>query len=406
MLSRLRVVNSIKCNLLKIRTLTYAETDCKSKWETVFEDAEKIVGYTSSITNQLGKKNSSFDFGKHLEKLNGSSHPILKIVKGLLSDEKNSINTWGLLILLISKSAGHRVTPDQSQYDGVLQKQRDLAQLTELVKMGHLVHTGVLNPTKELLNHKNADLNDGNKIALLTGDFLLAKAYSMLSNIRNSHVNELISSALRDLTDSEFIGERNPQNLPMPSLPVQEMSHINVGVTNYSKMGHLLNPDRNTDPLDQEGCMGSPVREWTVRNILGGGSLLGRGCESALHLAGHDREMQTLGYLFGCHAALAWQANADISTFTSSTSRAFSLVSAPVLFALHHNPSLYDLISPGFKDVESVPFNQIRKIVKGGPALNNTTKLLNEHREAAIEYLDHFPNSDTKQKLICVIDAI
>lgn len=292
-----------------------------------------------------------------------------------------------------------------AQYDEVLQKQRDLAQLTELVKMGHLVHTGVLNPTKEL-NHKNSHLNNGNKIALLTGDFFLAKAYSMLSNIRNSHVNELISSALRDLTDSEFIGERNPQNLPMPSRPIKEKSHLNVSMTKDSIMDDLLNPDRNTDPLDEEGCIGSPVREWTVRNILGGGSLLGRGCEGALHLAGHDREAQTQGYFFGCHTALAWQANVDINTFTSSTSRTFSLVGAPVLFALRHNPSLYDLINPGFKGVESVQFNQIRKIVKEGPALGNTTKLLQEHREAANKCLDHFPNSDTKKTLKNFIAAI
>lgn len=336
----------------------------------------------------------------------GTNHPILKIAKGFLFDEKSNIQTWGLLILLISKAAGQKVSSDQLEDGGVLLNQRNLAELTELIKTGHLVHTGLLNPTQEILEQNKTDLVAGNKIALLTGDFLLVKANGMLSNLRNSHVNGLISSALRDLTDSEFVGERNPQNIAMPSEPIEEKSPLTFSMNEDLKIISLLGADRMFAPLDTNYCIGNPVREWTMRNVLSGGSLLGRGCESALHLAGHDQNLQTQGYLFGCHTALAWRATTDINIFTFPNSSTFSLVCAPVLFALHHDPSLYELIKPGFNDLESVDFEKIRKIVKEGSALDNTVRLLNEHSEAALKCLENFPNSDATRALRNIVEAM
>lgn len=81
---------------------------------------------------------------------------------------------------------------------------------------------------------------------------------------------------MRDLTESEFIGQRDLQNNPLP-----------------------------TNPLE-----GSPVDEWTLRSELSGGRLLGKSCEGTLRLAGHSKEFSQEGYKFGKHLALAWQVSA------------------------------------------------------------------------------------------------
>lgn len=77
------------------------------------------------------------------------------------------------------------------------------------------------------------------------------------------------------------------------------------------------------------------------------GSLLGKSCQGTLKLAGHPEELQQKGYLFGKHLALAWQACLDREPFSQGSAGPFSLITAPVLFALQHDPSLYSLIEKG-----------------------------------------------------------
>lgn len=85
-----------------------------------------------------------------------------------------------------------------------------------------------------------------------------------------------MSSAVKDLTEAEFIGRRDSQNNPLPSVPPEDC-------TNYA------------------------VNEWTLRNVLSAGALLGKSCKGTLKLAGHNEEMQEHAFNFGKHLALAWQ---------------------------------------------------------------------------------------------------
>lgn len=86
----------------------------------------------------------------------------------------------------------------------------------------------------------------------------------------------LISSAVKDLCQAEFVACRDNQNFPIPSIP-------------------------------PENRAGYALKEWTLLNVYGAGSLLGKSCEATLQLAGHNKEIQTEGYKFGKHLALAWQ---------------------------------------------------------------------------------------------------
>jgi len=79
-----------------------------------------------------------------------------------------------------------------------------------------------------------------------------------------------MSQAIRDMAEAEFIGDRDKQNLPLPS------------------------PGLTED-------------DWTMRNVLSAGSLLGKSCQGTLKLAGHGEDLQASGYQFGQHLALAWQ---------------------------------------------------------------------------------------------------
>lgn len=81
-----------------------------------------------------------------------------------------------------------------------------------------------------------------------------------------------MSSAVRDQAVSEFLGLRDKQNNPLPST-----------------------------------CNETALSDWTQRNVLSAGSLLGKSCQGTLKLAGHSNQLQEEGYKFGKHLALAWQ---------------------------------------------------------------------------------------------------
>ena len=84
--------------------------------------------------------------------------------------------TRGLLVLLVSKASNGKSSD-------ILPSQRSLAEITELVHTAHLIHSGVVN-----LTSPNNNLEQGNKMAILCGDFLLAHACVSLAALKNVQV--------------------------------------------------------------------------------------------------------------------------------------------------------------------------------------------------------------------------
>uniref|UniRef100_A0A336K6J2 CSON013479 protein n=1 Tax=Culicoides sonorensis TaxID=179676 RepID=A0A336K6J2_CULSO len=332
-----------------------------------------------------------------LRELVGSNHPLLKTAKNLIYNGKTNMQAWGLIVLLVSKAAGYSPTISVMEEDksaGVLHSQRALAEVTEMIRTSHLVHQGLIN-LQPLANSGNdlsfeSDMIRGNKIALLCGDYLLGSASVELAKLRNQDLNELISSAFRDLSESNFIGDRDDQNNPLPSDPRQKNSEA---LQNYGdNFDNSMDVD-NLSPMEMKGVMGNPEIEWAVRHILSAGSLLGKSCQGALKLAGLDEDLQKQGYLFGKNLALAWQACIDLEPFkfsTIPTGAQFSLVSAPVLFHLEYDPSLYEEIKKGSKSVDNIDYQLIHSEILKGPGLEKTRNLARKHCEAAMKYIKKY----------------
>lgn len=101
------------------------------------------------------------------------------------------MQTWGLIVLLVSKMAGQHPDYPIMEHDkisGILNTQRSIAEITEILRMGNLVHQGVIN-LQTLSNAGNdlssdSDMIFGNKIAVLGGDYLLGSANLQISSLR------------------------------------------------------------------------------------------------------------------------------------------------------------------------------------------------------------------------------
>lgn len=101
------------------------------------------------------------------------------------------MQAWGLIVLLVSKSAGLNIETTELEHDesaGLLHSQRALAEVTEMIRTSQLIHQGLVN--LQSLNESGnelpaeSDLMFGNKIALLGGDYLLGNASLQLAGLR------------------------------------------------------------------------------------------------------------------------------------------------------------------------------------------------------------------------------
>lgn len=74
----------------------------------------------------------------------------------------------------------------------LLHSQRNLAEITELIHTAFLVHRGIVN-LKDWTNADGPlkDMQFGNKMAVLSGDFLLANACTGLAQLNNTKVKNI-----------------------------------------------------------------------------------------------------------------------------------------------------------------------------------------------------------------------
>ncbi|KAM3959293.1 all trans-polyprenyl-diphosphate synthase PDSS2 [Aphomia sociella] len=352
-----------------------------AQWGKIIREAEKIVGYPTSFMNLRWLLSDEFsNLAMHLRKVVDTNHPLIKTAKSVIYNEHNNLQPWGLIILLLSKA----ITPTNIniQTSKITENQRILAELTEMIRTGHFVHRGLLNLSKEERSNVSDTNIFANKIAILIGDYLLVTANGMLARLKNQDLSYLISTALRDLSEGEFFGERDSQNMPLPGKPrVKESDQFPICSDSL--------------PLDVTDALGSPTREWTLRTMYNGGSLFGRGCQGAVLLGGRGLEDQERAYLFGCHLCLAWQAANELQKLTSDTKEPYSLVSAPVLFALNDNPDLYDIIEKGRVNVTDIDFENFKLDVYRTDAIERTRLLYTENANKAKSYIEMFGNSES-----------
>jgi len=220
----------------------------QAEWSRAVSDAEKVVGYPTSFLNlRCLLSDEISNIAVYLKKLIGTGHPLLATAKRLVNPSDKVHQTRGLLVLLVSKATNNEI----------LQSQRSLAEITELIHTAHLIHNGVVD-----LKMDNSNLEFGNKMAVLCGDFLLAHACVELAALKNIQVVELISQAISDINTSEFFDL----------------------------------PTHGECPFDT----------WTNRAKLRYGTLLANACRSSTILAG-DSTLLEHTHSFGLYMALAWQ---------------------------------------------------------------------------------------------------
>ena len=347
-------------------------------------DAEKLVGYPTSLMSVRALLEDDFaNVAVHMRKLIGSEHPVLHTVKRLVYMGKNKMQLRGLLMLLVSRAAGHVNIPDVDPTSGVTENQRKLAEFIEMIHTGEAIHQSVVNLPVNIADEPDEDIRNvllqlefGNKISILGGDYLLANASTGLASLRVPKIVEMVSVAISEFSQSEFLDQQDPQGRVVPTEAT----------------------------LD--------IQNWLVRARLGSGSLLAAGCQGAVMLGGHGDQLQSVAAQLGLNLALAIRAHDEKILFTeeggagAGAGAAFSLATAPVIFHLQQDRELLHHIQTFSEDLSQLNYRKVFDRVLSGNAMEQTSQLCEQYVDKSLDIIKSFEASEATKAIEKIATSI
>jgi hexaprenyl-diphosphate synthase len=213
----------------------------------------------------------------------------------------------------------------------ILPSQRRLAEITELIHTASLLHDDVIDHSVSRRSAPSANIEFGNKMAVLAGDFLLGRASVALARLRDPEVTELLATVIANLVEGEFMQLKNTAR-------------------------DEKNPAWTEDT----------VTYYLQKTYLKSASLISKSCRAAAILGGSTPEVVEAAYLYGKNLGLAFQLVDDMLDYTISGEELgkpagadleLGLATAPLLFAWKDNKSLGKLVGRKFSqegDVQRV----------------------------------------------------
>ncbi|CAI2165780.1 1920_t:CDS:2 [Funneliformis geosporum] len=392
--------NTFKSSIFREREFTIDDKFKKSgvgtTWNEAIAEAEKIIqvgGGTKDIDpfKLLGRDLS--DLTKNIKRLLGSGHPLLDTVsKYYFSSEGKRIRP--LIVLLMSQATSiapkqHNPAPidyssiiDESLSpltSSILPTQRRLAEITEIIHTATLLHDDVIDESETRRNNPSANISFGNKMSILAGDFLLARASVALARLRNPEVIELVATVIANLVEGEF--------MQLKDIQTSKKTSSNTTMT--------------------------PFEYYMEKTYMKTASLIAKSCCGASVLGGSTREVSEIAYNYGKNIGLAFQLIDDMLDFVVSEKELgkpvgadlkLGLATAPVLYAWEKYSELGPLIKRKFSkngDVEKA-----RELVYQSNGIEQTKLLAVSHCQKAIGAILKLPESDARNALIRLSDKV
>jgi len=263
---------------------------------------------------------------------------------------------------------GGVVTPKNHKGSDVWRKQSQLGQVVEMIHVASLIHDDVLDESDTRRGGETVHKLYSNKVAVLAGDYLLARASVLLARLENTAVVQIMATALESLVAGEIMQLKSP-----PESLVEMESYLRKS---YYKTASLI-------------CYA---------------------CRSTALLGGHayGSNVATACEEFGFHLGLAFQIQDDILDFTAAESMLgkpaladmdLGLSTAPILYASQEYMHLKPLIMRRFKydgDKEAA----LEALYKSRTAMDQAKNLALFHAQKAVDALLRLPQTEARDALI------
>lgn len=269
-----------------------------------------------------------------------------------------------------------RATAQLMGLDDITDRQRRLAEITEMIHTASLVHDDVLDDCDTRRGEATIHTLYGTRVAILAGDFLFAQSSWYLANLDNLEVIKLISQVIADFADGEI-----------------------------SQAGSLYNVDVT-------------LEEYLEKSHNKTASLIAASCKSAAVFSGVSDDIKVDMYEYGKHLGLAFQVVDDILDFTQTEAQlgkpqgqdlATGNLTAPILFALRRNENgtgeeLRGLIKGRF---ENAPGDLARSIeIVNAFGIEDARRLAREEADMALSSLKGLPEGEAKTSLVGMVEYV
>lgn len=228
----------------------------------------------------------------------------------------------------------------------ILPSQRRLAEITELIHTASLLHDDVIDHSVSRRGQPSANLEFGNKMAVLAGDFLLSRASVALARLRDAEVTELLATVIANLVEGEFMQLKN---------------------TSHDEKNPVWTEDT--------------ISYYLQKTYLKSASLISKSCRAAALLGSSDVGTVEAAYLYGKNLGLAFQLVDDMLDYTTSEAELgkpagadleLGLATAPLLFAWKNNKDLGALVGRKFSKEGDVAKVRIPRRLNNEQTLTST----------------------------------
>ena len=247
---------------------------------------------------------------------------------------------------------GGVMTSENHKGSEVWRSQAQLGQIVEMIHVASLIHDDVLDEADTRRGGEAVHKLYSNKVAVLAGDYLLARSSVLLARLENTAVVQIMATALESLVAGEIMQLKSP-----PESLLEMESYLRKS---YYKTASLI----------CYACRSTA--------LLGGhayGSTVATACEE-----------------FGFHLGLAYQIQDDILDFTAAASvlgkpaladMDLGLSTAPILYAMQENAALRPLVMRRFKKKGDKQF-ALEALYKSDTAMNKAKALAEFHAQVRI----------------------
>ncbi|GAA5879741.1 hypothetical protein JCM3774_000171 [Rhodotorula dairenensis] len=322
----------------------------------------------------------------------------------VLMDENPSMldRAKDLLRNPLSAFSASSPSSDPSTSSNLLPTQRRLAEITELIHVASLLHDDVIDLAATRRSAPSAPSLFGNKLSILAGDFLLARASLALSRLGSNEVVELVASVLANLVEGEVMQMKG--NVPGAA-----------GADTTAAKASGRSTIVSASSLSGRGPTPEIFEHYMRKTYLKTASLIAKSARATVILGGagsrqgwvKGEAVKDIAYEYGRNLGIAFQLIDDMLDFTASAAELgkpgggadlkLGLATAPALYAWDEFPELGELIERKFDRDGDV--DRAKHFILRSSGAERTFALAEQHSNAAIEALRRLPETDARDAL-------
>lgn len=242
---------------------------------------------------------------------------------------------------------------------------KNVAVALELIHMASLVHDDVIDDAEIRRGKPTIKAKWGNRVAMYTGDYILALSLEMITNINKPAAHKILANTIVEVC----IGEIQQ---------IKDKYRFNQNFRDY-------------------------FRRIKRKTAL----LIATSCQLGAIAADADESVHTKLYRFGYYVGMSYQIIDDILDFTS-TEKALGKpaggdllqgnITAPVLFAME-NRSIRKEIEKVTENMRQEEIGKIITLINQSDAIEKSMALSNLYLDKALKILGNLPENRAKQTL-------